>query len=103
MRGSSSDCIVQTNPLTLALSPRFVVSVLRDSLAGERGQISVAPVTSLYSDGRESSVKMISFRTNLTFRYPRFQRPENNSVSTPMINELPSSTATSFCRLVSGD
>jgi hypothetical protein len=38
MRGLSSDCIVQTNPLTLALSPRFVVSVLRDSLAGERGQ-----------------------------------------------------------------
>jgi hypothetical protein len=49
MRGSSSECIVQANPLTLALSPRFVVSVLRDSLAGERGQISVAPLTSLHA------------------------------------------------------
>lgn len=37
--GPSSDRIVQTNPLTLALSPRLVVSVFRDSLAGERGQL----------------------------------------------------------------
>jgi hypothetical protein len=36
---------VQTNPLTIALSPRFVVSVLRDSLTGERGQIEVTLLT----------------------------------------------------------
>ena len=41
MMGCSSDRIVQAAPLTLALSPRFVVSILRDSLAGERGQSEV--------------------------------------------------------------
>ncbi len=46
MRGPIfSDRIVHTNPLTLTLSPRIVVSVLRDSLAGERGQINVSLLT----------------------------------------------------------
>ena len=39
-------------PFTLTLSPRFVVSVLRDSLAGERGQISVAPLTTRHTERR---------------------------------------------------
>jgi hypothetical protein len=33
------------SPLTLALSPRKVVYVLRNSLAGERGQIAVSLIT----------------------------------------------------------
>jgi hypothetical protein len=46
MRSSSSDRIVKT-PLTLTLSPRIVVSFLRDSLAGERGQMQVSLLTTL--------------------------------------------------------
>ena len=45
---SATEPLMNPVTLTLALSPRFVVSVLRDSLAGERGQISVAPVTSFH-------------------------------------------------------
>ncbi len=48
MRGFSSDFITLTTPLTLALSPRIVVYVLRDSFAGERGQEGVqSPVVRL--------------------------------------------------------
>ncbi len=36
---------IQTIPLTLTLSPRFAVSVLRGSLAGERGHNEVSLLT----------------------------------------------------------
>jgi hypothetical protein len=62
MRGPSSDRIVQTNPHTLALSPRFVVSVLRDSLAGERGQMK--SLCSPYFKPREFLNRLFDGRSN---------------------------------------
>ncbi len=50
MRGSSSDFNHETIPLTLTLSPRFNVNVLRDSFAGERGQITVHTNASIHPE-----------------------------------------------------
>ncbi len=52
MRGFSLTCHLETIPLTLALSPRTVVNLLRNSFAGERGQIAAHINASVHPEGR---------------------------------------------------
>ena len=52
MRGFSSDGNLETIPLTLALSPRTVVNLLRNSFAGERGQIAARMNASVHPERR---------------------------------------------------